>query len=218
MKNKKLMGKKMINVFFTVILVLLITVIAVTLIVRVSGNTPSIGGYMIFRVSTGSMEPELHVGDVILTKELKDISEIHEGDIVTYEGREGELAGKLITHKVITAPYTENGTTYLVTKGIANPAADSAIQAEQVIGKMELKIPFIGALYSFFLTPWGLVTAIFAILLAFSGEFWNIYKLSRSKKTEDVSVDAETVKNAVELYKRENKISDKNCNTDEKNT
>lgn len=164
---------------------------------------------MIFRVSTGSMEPELNVGDVILSKEVSDVKDLQLGDIITYEGREGSYADKLITHQVITAPYEENGTYYLVTKGIANNEADPVISENQIVGIMVAKIPFLGAIYSFFLTPWGLIVAILLIILAFSGEFWNIYKLSHSDDSSP-EVDSETVKKAIEQYKSEMQNTDNN--------
>lgn len=207
MKAKKSLGRRIFNIILTIVLVILVVVIALTMFIRISGNTPSFGGYMIFRVSTGSMEPELNIGDVILVKDVNVLEEVAVGDVITYEGRESSYAGKLITHEVIKAPYEENGKYYLVTKGIANPIEDPAITEDQVVGKMLMKIPLIGMLYNFFLTPWGLVITILLIVLAFSGEFWNIYKLSHNK-TEMQKVDQDVLDKAIEQYKAENNSRD----------
>lgn len=207
MKAKKSLIKRIFNILLSVILFALIAVIAITIIIRITGNTPNLGGYMIFRVSSGSMEPELKLGDVILAKDVSDITSLKEGDIVTYNGTSGNFAGKRITHQVIKAPYEENGTYYVVTKGTANSEADPPIKEEQLVGVMICKIPLIGELYSFFLTPWGLITSILLILLAFSGEFWNIYKLSHEKE-ELPEVSDETIRKAVENYKKEKEVID----------
>lgn len=201
MKAKSLI-KKIFNIFLTVLFVLLVAIIILTIVARFSGNTPSIGGYMIFRVSSGSMEPDLKIGDVLLSKEVTDITSLNVGDIVTYHGTSANLAGKPITHQVVKGPYEENGTYYLVTKGTANLEEDPPITEEQLVGVMICKIPLINELYNFFLTPWGLITAILLIILAFSGEFWNIYKLSHEK--EDLpEVSEETIQKALEEYTKE---------------
>lgn len=221
MKEKHSLIKKILNIILSIVLIFLVLVVVLTMVVRITGNTPSIGGYMIFRVSTGSMEPELNVGDVILTKEISSVTDIKEGDIITYQGTSGSYSGKLITHKVITAPYEENGSCYLVTQGIANPEPDPVVADYQVVGIMVTKIPFLGAIYSFFLTPWGLIAAILLILLAFSGEFWNIYKLSHaSENVPDAKrLDGETIEKAIEQYKKENSAeppsADENVNNND---
>lgn len=80
MKAKKIFSKIM-NIFSTIILIILVAVVVVVVVLRVSGNTPNFFGYMIFRVSTGSMEPQLMVGDVILSKTVDNITDIKEGDV-----------------------------------------------------------------------------------------------------------------------------------------
>lgn len=216
MKNKRSLIKKILNILLTVVLIVLLAVVVVTMVVRITGSTPSIGGYMIFRVTTGSMEPELKVGDVILTREIDAVTDIEEGDVITYEGTSGSYADKLITHKVITAPYEENGIYYLVTQGVANPEPDPVIAEYQVVGIMITKIPFLGAIYSFFLTPWGLIVAILLIIFAFSGEFWNIYKLSHGSEAvpDAENLDSEIIEKAIEQYKKEK--SAENISADEK--
>lgn len=204
MKEKKSVLKKIANVLLTVVIILLAVVIAFTIFVRITGNTPTLFGYSILRVSTGSMEPELMVGDVILTKEVDDVNSLVVGDVITYKGTIGEYADMLITHQIVKAPYEENGTTYVVTKGIANEIEDKPVPVDRITSKLVCKIPFLDAIYSFFLTPWGLLTAVALIILAFAGEFWNIYKLSRSEKEELPAVNQETLEKAIEQYKQDN--------------
>ena len=126
--------KKIFNIFLTVFLIALIAIIVLTLVLRITGNTPSVAGYMIFRVSSGSMEPQLNVGDIILSKEISDISELKPGDIVSYKGMHGDTQGKLITHKVVKGAYSEDGKKYIVTRGIANSDDDAPVSEEQIVG------------------------------------------------------------------------------------
>lgn len=178
---------KIKNILLTVILVLLVIVVVASVFIKATGNTPSIGGYMLFRVATGSMEPEIMIGDVILVKEPSDYSAIAVGDVVTYESRFGVTAGRPVTHKVIKAPYEDNGEWYLQTQGIANDIPDEEINAEQLLGVMVVKIPFLKELYSFFLTPWGLLTIIALIIIAFAGEFVNVVKIVGAKPDDEKS-------------------------------
>lgn len=213
--KKKSLFKKISNIALTVILVVLFLVIVITLISRASGNVPSLAGFMIFRVSSGSMEPEYEIGDVVLAKNVDNPQEISKGDVITYLGQSGSFSGKRITHKVVVAPYEENGEYFLVTKGIANLTEDPVINFDQVIGKVVTKIPFLGPIYDFFLTPWGLVLTILLIIAAFSGEFWNIYKLSHKEETPKIEkIDDELIAKAVEAYKND-LMNNQDSNSDE---
>ena len=169
--------KKIANVLLNVILVLSIVMIAFTILVRVAGNNPSIGGFMLYRISSGSMEPELNVGDVIISQKVSDITSIDMGDVITYRGTEGSYAGKMITHKVVIPPYKQGDKYYLLTMGVANDNADPVITEDQVESKMIAKLPLFGAIYNFFITPWGLVASILLIIIAFAAEFRRIRKM-----------------------------------------
>jgi signal peptidase len=189
------------NVIFATILVFLVSVLIVTMFARISGQTPSFLGYTIFRVSSGSMKPTLQVGDVILTHSC-DVSELQKGDIISYEGTKGEFAGKIVTHRVEQEPYVEGGETYLVTKGDNNPVADSPIRAEDVLGKMVVKLDLLASLYSFFVTPWGLLTILALIFLAFFNE---VVVLVKSLMGINQTEKKDSVQDIIDRYAREQK-------------
>ncbi len=180
-KIKNLKVFRIARLIKNIICWVLIIVLAFTLIVflttRIQGNTPSVFGYSIYRISSGSMEPELMVGDIILDKVVDDETEIAVGDVITFEGG-SQFDGKLVTHKVIKAPYTdENGNTMLQTHGIANELDDTPISIDQVRAKMICKIPYIDTLYNLFLSPCGLLIMILLIILVFIDEIINIVKI-----------------------------------------
>lgn len=150
-------------------IIVLVFALVTVVIAKINGTNPSVFGYSIYRVSSGSMSPELEVGDVILGKAVDDPMEIKVDDVVTYEGR-GELSGKLITHKVIVAPHEEEGILMLQTKGIANEIPDSPIEADRVVSVVITKVAFLTAFYDFFFSPWGLLTAVVLIILVFIDE------------------------------------------------
>lgn len=169
MRKALKIGKKIFDILSWILIAVLVLTVIFTVVSRINNSTPSLFGYSIYRVSSGSMSPELEVGDVILGKAVDDPMEITVGDIVTYEGR-GELSGMLITHKVIVAPHEEEGIIKLQTKGVANEIPDSPINVDRVVSVVITKVEFLTAFYDFFFSPWGLLTAIALIILVFIDE------------------------------------------------
>lgn len=151
---------------------------------RVSGTNTGIFGYSVYRVSSASMEPELSVGEVILSKKIMPET-LEIGDIISYNGREGDFAGKIITHQIVDIEETGYGRVF-TTKGTANKSNDPPVEEFQVLGKMQFKIPVVGFLYNFFMTPYGLAAVILLILLAFSNEIIILYKLAKRKVQDNV--------------------------------
>ncbi len=167
--------KKIIDIFSWVIIGVMIITIIFSIIAHINGTIPSAFGYTICRISSGSMEPELQVGDVILGKTVSDPSTLKVGDIVTYKGR-GELEDMFITHQVIVAPTFDDGVLMLQTKGTANNIPDSPIEAESVVSVMLCEVEFLNYFYSFFLSPWGLLTVVFLLIIIFIDELIAIIK------------------------------------------
>lgn len=162
-----------LKIFKNTILALMITALTLVLILtmysRITGNNPSLCGYSLFRVSSGSMSPTLEIGDIILVNEC-DGETVKTGDIVTYVAESGTMEGNLVTHRVIEAPYKQNSEIFLVTKGDSNPSPDSPIKASQVEGRMITKISFLRYIFDIFVTPWGLVILFGLIIIAFFNE------------------------------------------------
>ena len=145
----------------------------------------------VLRVSTGSMQPELMIGDVILGKSVDNPTALKVGDIITYRGS-GQTEGLLVTHKVVVAPYkTADGTYKLQTKGIANDASDPEISTDDVLYIMVCKLGFIDTLYNLFLSPWGLLIFIAVLLLIFIDELIVIIRIltghDKSLKDGDIN-------------------------------
>ncbi len=175
MKKALKIGKKFFDVLCWVVIAVLVISVIISVASRFMGTNPSLFGYSVFRVSSGSMSPELEVGDVILGKSVDDPMNIKVGDIVTYKGS-GELSGKLITHKVIVAPEEVDGEIMLQTKGVANEIADSPISADRVVSVVISELKFLESFYNFFFSPWGLLVIIALIIIVFIDEVIVIIK------------------------------------------
>lgn len=114
---------------------------AIVLCILVIGQVLSkgyvcLGGYSLFRVVTGSMEPSIPVGAVLIAKDTP-INEIKSGDIVTFRSRDTGMFHVIITHRVISVQQGSSGKLYLETKGDANPYADASyVDEDYLIGKV----------------------------------------------------------------------------------
>lgn len=189
MKKNKVF--RIINLIKNIICWTLIVVLVFTLVVfftaRINGSTPSVFGYSIYRVSSGSMEPELKVGDIILDKVVENPEDLKVGDVITFKSDDyGDL---LVTHKVIKAPYEDNGKLMLQTKGVANELEDKPISTDKVKGIMICKVDYLDTVYNVFLSPWGLLILIALIVIIFFDEIITIVKIltnnDRSVKDAD---------------------------------
>ncbi len=198
--------KKIRSIIFTLIILIAAIVMVVTIVARISGNTPSFFGHSVFRVSSGSMKPAYEVGDVIVVKEVDPMT-LKVGDVCTYNGTTDEFAGKIVTHRVVKAPFEENGEYYIITKGDANPLEDPKVNVKDVMGKVETKIALLRHLYNFFITPFGLITIIALIIAAFFNEIVHFVKslLGIGYKEEE----NESVEDIIARYQDENKEDDK---------
>ena len=195
------------NIILGIILALLVGVMIVVITAHFNGETPKVFGHAVYRVSSGSMVPYLQVGDIILCKDC-DPMELEVGDIITYNGTVGQFAGKKVTHRVVVAPYLneENGKYYLVTKGDDNPVEDTPIDVSQVTGKYVKKVELLKKLYDFFLTPWGLLTIIGLIVLAFFNEIINFAKALAGHGDEE---EHEDIQDIIERVQRESAEEEK---------
>lgn len=203
--------KKILGILGTMLLIILLAVVIVMFNARISGEAPSVFGYQIFRVSSGSMEPELMIGDVIVVKEA-DVQDIQKGDIVTYKGEEGEFRDKFITHKMIEDPQLVDGEYVFHTQGIYEGAVpDPEWNEDQLLGEYVCTVPYIDAVYNFFLEPYGLITFVLIIIVLFGYE---LISLIVSYKTLDEIDEEEERAEKERSKKKKNQTTD----TDESKT
>ena len=189
------------NVICWTLVVVLVFAVITFLLARVSGGTPAVFGYSIHRIETGSMEPALHVGDVILNKDITDPSEIKEGDIIAFQGG-AKFSNHKISHRVFIEPYLDdNGEWVLVTKGDANEVDDGVIKFSSVESKMVRKLDHLKQLYDFFFSPWGLIIFIALLILIFFDEVMNLIRLATGKY--DDKPKEESIGEIIERIQRE---------------
>ncbi len=115
---------------------------------------PTAFGFAPLTVLTGSMEPEIYAGDMVIIHRQKDYAV---GDTVTYELAGGNAS---VTHEIIRT-YVEGGVTYYITKGTNNNAEDPLpVAKSQVAGKVVFVIPGLGTFLEWLKTPAGLTLVL----------------------------------------------------------
>ena len=113
-----------------IVVALLVNVIGA----KMSGKVPSVFGYSVLNIVSGSMEDEIPSGSYILIKKT-DAGKIEKGDVICFYSTDPKIYGLPNTHRVVEEPIvTENGIEF-VTKGDANPINDKqTAKGDRIVG------------------------------------------------------------------------------------
>jgi len=128
--------QRLFSILVTVVLILVVVLCLYVTIQVLSYGYANLGGFMLFRVVTGSMEPTIPVGSLLVTRQV-DIESIQFNDIVCFRTQLSEIWGKIVTHRVINVLQDEYGGVLLETKGDANLVADVyLVDQSNYVGKV----------------------------------------------------------------------------------
>jgi signal peptidase len=126
-----------------------------------------------FVVLSGSMEPKIATGDVVIVEDVPSRT-VAVGDVITYT-RAGQ--SQPTTHRVVDV-YREDGSWWYVTKGDANEDLDpQPVRASSLVGRVAFTIPVVGHVITFVGTTDGflLLVALPFVLLVL-GEVWSLVR------------------------------------------
>ena len=142
MKRKNIENRvnKGINIVIYSILIIIMTynISLITQSILKPDKTPSFLGIKTYVIISGSMEPNINIGDLVVAKKIK--GELQVGDVISY--RKGH---SVITHRISQKTEDENGEKIYKTKGDNNNTEDSEeIRKEDIEGKVIKVIPKIG--------------------------------------------------------------------------
>lgn len=137
-------------------------------------------GWSVDTVFSGSMEPELKIGGVAITRPVEP-EDIKAGDIITFYP---PLSEQLTSHRVIAV--ADGSPIHFQTKGDANENADPfLVPAENVTGKVCFHIPYFGYATQFIKTPLGiLLTLCLPGLVIIAMEMRNIWRVITEERIE----------------------------------
>ncbi len=141
--TKKQRMKRALNILGQAAFVIAVAVLVVSLVfvyaAKSKGEVPTIFGmYSLFVVESGSMEPTLTVGSVILSRKPQHADALATGDIVTF--RTG--SGYVVTHRIVEVIGGEPVKYRTKGDNPVNSPDEELLDPERVIGIFVVKIPF----------------------------------------------------------------------------
>ena len=206
---------KIFSVVGVVLCIILIPILIVNLTLLVksftnSDDVPSLGGYMPLIVLTGSMEPQIMEGDLIICH-TADASDVKTGDVIAFFDPDGN-GTSVLTHRVIEV-IDENGSLSFRTQGDANDSADRLpVSADRLVGEYRFRIPGAGSVAMFMQTAPGLIVCVVLPLILLIG-----YDIIRRRMYEK-SKKEDTDELLAELQAAERSASAVNAGTAEHDT
>lgn len=134
-----------------------------------------------YTVLTGSMQPGMPPGSLVVTRQA-DAGELRIGDAITYQIRSGEPA--VITHRIIARTSGSQGVTF-TTQGDASPVPDAEqVRPEQIRGVVWYSIPFAGYVNGWLTGEqriWAVGTAV-VLLLGYTAAMFTGAAVERARK------------------------------------
>lgn len=173
-----------------------------------STGVSSVFGFIPLTVESDSMAPTFTQGTLIIDREIDDVTELSEGDVITFWTL---INGQKVknTHRIVEVKQV-NGNISFVTKGDNNDIKDSLdVYPADIIGKWEgVKFPGLGNVINFLRTQLGFcICVIIPLVLFFLFELYKlIVVIVEIKRPAPAEIDEEEIKRrAIEEYIAEQK-------------
>ena len=168
------MTQKMTDIFFKVLTYAFYIAIAVVAIFLLASMVP-VAGIKTFIVQSGSMEPSIKTGSVVV---VKSSDTYNVGDVITFGPRTKTKSPT--THRIVEVKEDGN----FVTRGDANNAEDMRTTSRfEVIGRVLFSVPYVGYAVAAAQKPWGfgLIIVLPAVIIIWE-EAQKIWMEMKKKK------------------------------------
>ena len=203
-RSKSNIAKKILKIVlkisYQIIIIICLLLTMIVVLQKVTDSNRSIGGYRIFRVITGSMEPEYDIGEVVICKET-DPNEIEVGQDIVYKGTYRDYSGKIIMHEVVGIDRDENNNLNFRAKGLHSASIeDPQIKANQIYGVVRHKSGILTLLYK-------LATSIYSAFVIITILVLNVFisfKFSGKEKIQQLAEACED--NESQVYYEEDDV------------
>jgi signal peptidase len=153
--------------------------------------------FPLLAVASGSMEPVLYKGDLIIVQGGLNFAELnaapksaqHPGEVIVYyDPRFGKDSNHLIVHRAIEKYQHENGTWFFYTAGDASGGSEPdpwtkphGLRQDFIVGKVIGKVPWVGHIPLIMRTPSGILLIVFLFAVLIIVDF--IFPQREGKKT-----------------------------------
>ena len=186
MKKAGKIFSRIMAVISVVIFILGLTIF-VSVLRASAGKAPSVFGFSVLQVTSGSMEPEIPVGGIVVVRKVKPES-LKVGDVISFYSNDVDISGKVNTHRIVEIKQSESGEKIFRTKGDANEYADTAAVFEiDLVGKMILNLGSVGgSVFDVLRNPTIiLIFIVLPLIFITLGEAVNLAKLIAEYKFSD---------------------------------
>lgn len=199
--------KKVLNIIEKIVTAIIVAfTVFVMIFTIISFNTVGkdrmLFGYKPYIVLSDSMSGVFDVGDIVVSKQT-DVSELKEGDIISFRSIDPNNYDTVVTHKIKGETEYE-GQKAFVTYGVSTGIEDEySVPADRVIGEYQFRLPKMGYFFQFLKTPMGYFVFIFIpFMLLIGSEAVRFFKLWKQYKSEQAAM-LEEQKTIVEEQKAE---------------
>ena len=180
------------------VLILVSVFVLLSVVLTPAGQVPQVLGYSVFRVMTGSMEPEIRSDSLLVVKKTPP-EDIAPGDVISFFSPDPVLEGAVNTHRVVRVE-KENGRTQFITKGDANVIEDTyPTDASALVGRVVFKSYGLGKVVSLLSNPLVFGSIILLPLLIIL--LMNLYRAVRIAADIAKKEEEEAVRQALEEIK-----------------
>lgn len=181
-----------------IVLILVSVFVLLSVVLTPAGQVPQVLGYSVFRVMTGSMEPEIRSDSLLVVKKTPP-EDIAPGDVISFFSPDPMLEGAVNTHRVVRVE-KENGRTQFITKGDANVIEDTyPTDASALVGRVVFQSYGLGKTVSLLSNPLVFGSIILLPLLIIL--LMNLYRAVRIAADIAKKEEEEAVRQALEEIK-----------------
>lgn len=178
-KNKfvgvlKYIGKTISLTLLTILIIIGLALLFVFVTAKVAKSKNAEPPINLYTIISPSMTPNIAVYDVVVTVKT-DLSKLKVRDVISYYSDNPAVNGLTITHRIVKI--TKVGDEYIFeTKGDKNEYVDEwIVKGEDVVGRVNFKIPQLGKVQFFLGSKGGWLLAILIPALAIIA--YDIYKI-----------------------------------------
>ena len=203
-KEKAGIGNRVLTIIGIVLCALLVPllIVNVTLIIKsyTSDGVPSFGGSIPQIVLSGSMEPTIKAGDLILSK-TAEADEIKVGDVISFYDPAGN-GNSVVTHRVIEIVDDGDGTYSWRTQGDGNGGVPDrlAVPFENLVGRWDgVRFPGLGSVALFMQTVPGIIVCVVVPFLLLVGyDFWRrrAYDKKEARHADELQAELDALRAA----------------------
>lgn len=185
--------------FISVVIIAAAIVVLIMVLLTKPGKPPSIGGFTLLRITTGSMVPTYDVDTMILVQET-DPSQIREGDVISFYSSDPMLDGAVNTHRVVRIE-KDGGQYVYTTKGDGNNVEDPYdVKSEYLVGKVIWSSVILGKISRLVSNPLIFIPVILVPLaVILLSNFFQTISLARKIAKEE---EEAAIREAVEQFKK----------------